>query len=72
MSMDFKVSIIIPIYNVEPYILECLESVANQTIADKLECILVDDCGTDNSVSVAESFLKSYSGGIVEDRKSVV
>ncbi len=64
MSMDFKVSIIIPIYNVEPYILECLESVANQTIADKLECILVDDCGTDNSVSVAESFLKSYSGGI--------
>ena len=40
MSMDFKVSIIIPIYNVEPYILECLESVANQTIADKLECIL--------------------------------
>lgn len=57
-------SIIIPIYNVEPYILECLESVANQTIADKLECILVDDCGTDNSVSVAESFLKSYSGGI--------
>lgn len=62
--MDFKVSIIIPIYNVEPYILECLQSVANQTIADKLECILVDDCGADNSVSVAEAFLKSYSGGI--------
>lgn len=62
--MDFKVSIIIPIYNVEPYILECLQSVANQTIADKLECILVDDCGTDNSVSVAEEFLRTYSGGI--------
>lgn len=62
--MDFKVSIIIPIYNVEPYILECLQSVANQTIADKLECILVDDCGTDNSVSVAEEFLKTYSGAI--------
>ena len=57
-------SIIIPIYNVEPYILECLQSVANQTIADKLECILVDDCGTDNSVSVAEEFLKTYSGAI--------
>lgn len=62
--MDFKVSIIIPIYNVEPYILECLQSVANQTIEDKLECILVDDCGTDNSVSVAEEFLKTYSGAI--------
>ena len=57
-------SIIIPIYNVEPYILECLQSVANQTIEDKLECILVDDCGTDNSVSVAEEFLKTYSGAI--------
>lgn len=62
--MNFKVSIIIPIYNVEPYILECLESVANQTIAEKLECILVDDCGTDNSVTVAKTFLESYSGGV--------
>lgn len=62
--MDFKVSIIIPIYNVASYILECLQSVANQTIADKIECILVDDCGTDNSVSVAEEFLKKYSGAI--------
>lgn len=62
--MDFKVSIIIPIYNVESYILECLQSVANQTIEDKLECILVDDCGTDNSVSVAEQFVSSYCGNI--------
>lgn len=62
--MDYKVSIIIPIYNVEPYILECLQSVSNQTIHDGLECILVDDCGTDGSVQVAEQFLKTYQGKI--------
>ena len=62
--MDYKVSIVIPIYNVEPYILECLQSVANQTFQEGLECILVDDCGTDESVQVAEQFLKSYQGEI--------
>lgn len=62
--MDYKVSIIIPIYNVEPYILECLQSVSNQTIQEGLECILVDDCGTDGSVRIAELFLKTYQGKI--------
>lgn len=60
----YKVSIVIPIYNVEPYILECLLSVSNQTFQEGLECILVDDCGTDNSVQVAERFLENYHGKI--------
>lgn len=60
----YKVSIVIPIYNVEPYILECLQSVANQAFQEDLECILVDDCGSDGSVQVAEQFLKSYQGKI--------
>lgn len=59
-----KISIIIPIYNVEPYIEECLQSVANQTMTDGVECILIDDCGSDNSVAIAESFVKSYKGNI--------
>lgn len=59
-----KVSIIIPIYNVEPYILECLQSVANQTMTEGVECILVDDCGTDNSVKTAIDFLNKYQGPI--------
>lgn len=59
-----NVSIIIPIYNVEQYIKECLRSVANQTTTKSIECILVDDCGGDNSVLVAEEFVKTYSGNI--------
>lgn len=61
---QYKISVIIPVYNVEPYIEACLQSVANQTMTDGIECILVDDCGTDNSVSLAEGFIGSYTGNI--------
>lgn len=59
-----KVSIIIPVYNVEQYIDECLNSVVSQTCASKIECILVDDCGQDNSVLVAKKFVQQYNGPI--------
>ena len=58
------VSIIIPTYNVEAYITECLESVARQTYQGEMECLIVDDCGTDNSIAAAERFVQSYHGNI--------
>lgn len=51
------VSIIIPIYNVEPYILDCLSSVYVQSYND-LEIILVDDCSPDNSMHIAETMIE--------------
>jgi glycosyltransferase involved in cell wall biosynthesis len=42
-----KVSIIIPVYNVEPYLDRCIRSVFNQTLKD-IEIILVDDGSPDN------------------------
>ena len=62
--MKYRISIVVPIYNVEPYILECLESVANQKNANGIECILVDDCGKDKSMEIAEQFVCSYNGPI--------
>lgn len=59
-----KVSIIIPIYNVEPYIEECLQSVMRQSYSGMIECILVDDCGTDNSMEVADRLVANYVGPI--------
>lgn len=56
-----KVSIIIPVYNVEKYIEDCLRSVMAQTFTD-YECILVDDCGNDNSVKIAEKVIADYHG----------
>lgn len=64
MLRKYHVSIIIPIYHVEPYIKECLQSVADQTMTDGVECILVDDCGKDNSASIAKHFIDSYHGNI--------
>lgn len=59
-----KVSIIVPIYNVEPYIARCLQSVMDQTYTGPMECLLVDDCGTDNSMAVAEQMISAYKGPI--------
>lgn len=58
-----KVSIIIPIYNVSQYIHRCLDSVCAQTCPPH-ECLLIDDCGTDNSIEVAEQYIKEYAGPI--------
>lgn len=59
-----KVSIIIPVYNVDPYIAECLQSVMQQNYEGPLECIVVDDCGTDRSMEVAEKLIAEYDGPI--------
>lgn len=55
-----KVSIIIPVYNVELYIGACVCSAIDQTYPN-LEIILVDDCGTDQSLRTAERILRQSS-----------
>lgn len=55
------VSIVIPMYNVERYIAQCLESILVQTFQD-FEVIVVDDCSTDNSFTLAESFIPKFGG----------
>lgn len=51
-----KISVIVPVYNVSEYIAECIQSLFMQTFQD-FEIIVVDDCGTDNSMTVAEDLL---------------
>jgi CDP-glycerol glycerophosphotransferase len=48
-------SIVVPIYNVEPYLDECLDSLARQTFTD-LEVVMVDDGSTDGSAAIAQEF----------------
>lgn len=56
-----RVSIIIPVYNVEPYIEECLHSVYEQTTDTEIECLIVDDKGNDNSIHIAETFVATHN-----------
>lgn len=48
-------SIIVPIYNVEKYLCKCIESLVKQNFSDA-EIILIDDCSTDKSLEIAESY----------------
>lgn len=52
-----KVSVVIPVYNVERYLEECLDSVINQTLCD-IEIICINDGSTDNSLDILESYAK--------------
>ena len=62
--MKTRISIIIPVYNVEQYVEECLQSVANQTMTEGIECIIVDDRGQDNSMDIVRHFVDDYQGAI--------
>ena len=54
------ISVIIPIYNVEKYIEECLVSLFEQTKTDGVEFILVNDCTPDNSMNIARKVIANY------------
>lgn len=64
LSSIIKVTIVIPLYQVQDYIKSCLLSVVNQTYIGPIECIIVDDCGTDSSCQIVEDFIQEYNGEI--------
>lgn len=56
MAKNIKISVIVPVYNVEKYIRQCLESIINQTYKN-LEIIIVNDGTRDNSMKIVEEYL---------------
>ncbi|MGW6916402.1 glycosyltransferase family 2 protein [Kitasatospora sp. NPDC054939] len=50
-----RLSVVVPVYNVESYLVECLDSIAAQTFED-FECVMVDDGSTDGSAALAEAY----------------
>lgn len=58
-----KVSIIVPVYNVEEYLVKCLDSLVNQTLHD-IEIIAVNDGSTDNSKGILKGYIKKYPNKI--------
>lgn len=60
LNMNSLVSILIPLYNSEKYILETLESSINQTYKN-IEIIIVDDESTDNSLEIVSNYTKNHT-----------
>ena len=54
-----KVSVIVPVYNVEKYLKKCLDSLVNQTLKD-IEIIVVNDGSPDNSDKIIEKYAQKY------------
>ena len=59
LSFMVKVSIILPVYGVEPYIEKCTKSLLSQTLQD-MEFIFVDDHSPDNSIAVVKKIIKGH------------
>ena len=55
------ISVIIPLYNAEKYIAQCLQSILHQTFQD-YEVIVVDDCSTDGSIAQVEKIMPQFNG----------
>lgn len=57
--MEKKVSVIVPVYNAEKYLKECVDSIVNQTY-NNFEVILINDGSIDNSKNICEEYEKKY------------
>lgn len=61
MNFPYKVSVIVPVYNVEKYLEGCLDSLLCQTIGqDKMEIVLVNDGSPDESYKICEKYAAKY------------
>ena len=72
-----KISVIIPCYNVQKYIMRCFDSIYSQTYGfENLEVILIDDLSTDNTWSILESLQRKYPKNVIslkiQKKESVV
>ena len=74
--MKVEVSIIIPAYNIAPYIARCLESVTSQSLKN-IEIIVIDDGSSDNTVEIIKSYaykderiqlIQKANGGVTSAR----
>lgn len=79
--MNPAISIVVPAYNKEPYIKQCMDSLVNQTLKD-IEIIVVDDASTDNTLQILRDYehkdsrvkiiAKALNGGLHMARKTAV
>ena len=67
--MTPKVSIVVPVYNVESYLAECLDSIIGQTLKE-IEIIIVNDGSTDKSLDIAQSYAEKDPRIVIIDKEN--
>lgn len=67
--VEEKVTVIVPVYNVENYLEECLDSILRQNVKN-LEVILVNDKSTDNSLKICEKYVKEYGFKLINNKNN--
>jgi heptose III glucuronosyltransferase len=68
---EITLSIIIPVYNVEQYLAQCLDSIfVHQQINDRIEVIVVNDGSTDGSLSILKEYKKNYDFILITQKSS--
>lgn len=70
MLNSIKVSVIIPVYNTELYLIQCLDSLVNQTLKE-IEIICIDDGSTDNSLQILQNYMSKDKRLIVKKQKNM-
>ena len=69
--MSYKISVIVPVYNVEKYIKECLDSLVNQSLGiENIEVIIVNDCTPDNSMDIVREYAEKYPSIKIFEQKA--
>ncbi len=69
MSKQPSVSILVPCYNVEKYLNQCLDSIVNQTLKD-IEIICINDGSTDSTLDIIKSYAKSDKRIVIIDKEN--
>lgn len=67
-SYEYKLSAVMMVYNAEKYLRTCIDSLINQTLSD-IEIILVNDCSSDDSLSICKEYEQKYSNVKVIDKE---
>ncbi len=66
----FEISVIVPIYKAEKYLEACLKSIAEQTVFNKIQLILVDDGSPDGCGRICDKFAEKYDNTVVIHKKN--
>lgn len=65
-----KISVIIPVYNIEKYLPKCLQSIEEQSVFQDLEIILIDDGSKDDSGKICDAFAAKHKNATVTHKKN--